>query len=97
MEWAESGESKPSLDEYYRKNVYVHRPGGLYCELDYYHRNYQNRVDVAFRIMDMICETHGVEYIPSMKLDHLNAGDYYTATVIYDRKTGSWKVMSIAP
>jgi hypothetical protein len=91
MEYAETGEMRPTLDKY----VEDHRIGFLA-------RAYSARSDTAMEIMDRALETSGIEYIPSNEdtsysaygLEYLNTGDTYTATVIYDRGEGKWMITS---
>lgn len=68
---------------------------------NYRGRDAEWRRAFALGIMNSVCETYGVEYIASKQdnwtdgaagLAYLNTGDPYTATVIYDLRSGSWRI-----
>jgi hypothetical protein len=101
MEWAEyGGGGKPTLNEYVGHN-FVAQDFGLWGEwsLDDF-RSYEDRVQAALKIMDGALETFGVEGFSGRSvyghdgLSYLNTGDTYTPTVIYDYKSGTWKITS---
>jgi len=101
MEWAETGEAKPTLEKYY-ENVYYPshgQSGDEYYTLDY-HRF--GDIFLALKIIDAVLGNFGVEYVESNEddyhrkegLDYSNTGDSYAATVIYDYGRGKWEVTS---
>jgi len=88
MQYAECGDFGPELQLYAGDRLSTER-------------SYERRRATAFEIMDHVCETYGVEYIPSRQdnwtdgaagLEYLNTGETYEVTVIYDLRSSAWRI-----
>ncbi len=95
MEYAETGEVGKTLEDYFETLPRTTLPLWFNDRA-----SYGERVDLAFSIMDYALETFGAESVQGRDMhgrdsfEYLNTGDAYTATVIYDNKTGTWKITS---
>jgi hypothetical protein len=83
-----------------RRSQLAQHPAGAARIAECYHP--PKTYDVRLHVLDSIAETCGVEYIAhkddtftdSYGLDYLNTGDIYGATIIYDHRTGRYRVSS---
>ena len=86
MEWAETGVVKPTLAAFIEAAEWP--ISGRFTR--------ETRVRRALEIIDDVLETFGVEYAHGRGggLLYANTGETYSTTIIYDMKTGNWRVTS---
>jgi len=98
MQWAETGEAKPTFEQYFYDLTHD-IPGRFgYADLDDL-REYTRRVQVALQVMDAAFETFGVEFVEKKRgsgFSYLNTGDSYGATIVFDWEKETWGIGSWA-